>query len=214
MLKPHAPSSPYRNPVCHFYFQARDPNGEDTFFFTIGYAALYAGHHFITQLLEGLEDCETHWLDNDQLLITHTPTLSTLLVRGELEDAIEYTPTKEEASWTIPHPDTTLLRRATLFWSHSPTSTTDDKSTSSTENAPSAGKTSKPTSAPKRHKTTKAPPSSDQITVAQIAESLNIPPNKARNILRKANIQKPEQGWTFNTNDPMIDQIRKLLSAG
>lgn len=208
MLKPHAPSSPYRNPVCHFYFQARDPDGNNTFFFTIGYAALYAGHHFITRLLTELEDCETHWLDNDQLLITHTPTLSTLTIKGELEDAIEYTPTKEEASWTIPHPDTISLRRAIMFWSHSPTSTTDDKPTSSVESKP------KPTSVPKRHKTTKAPPSSDQITVAQIAESLNIQPNKARNILRKANIQKPEQGWTFNTNDPMIDQIRKLLSAG
>ena len=92
MLKPHAPSPPYRNPVCHFYFQARDPNGEHTFFFTIGYAALYAGHHFITRLLNEIEDCETHWLDNDQLLITHTPTLSTLLIKGELEDAIEYQP--------------------------------------------------------------------------------------------------------------------------
>lgn len=208
MLKPHAPSSPYRNPVCHFYFQARDADQQPTFFFTIGYSALYAGHHFITRLLNEVEDCETHWLDNDQLLITHTPSLSTLTIRGELEDAIEYTPTKEEASWTIPHPDTQSLRRATTFWSHSPTSATDDKPTSSVESKP------KTTSVPKRHKTTKAPPSSDQITVAQIAESLNIPPNKARNILRKANIQKPEQGWTFNTNDPQVDIIRKLLSAG
>jgi hypothetical protein len=214
MLKPHAPSSPTRPPVCHFYFQARNPDGEHTFFFTIGYAALYAGHHFITQLLESLEDCETHWLDNDQLLITHTPTLSTLLVKGELEDAIEYQPTKEESQWTIPHSDTQSLRRAIMFWSHSPTSTTDDKPTSSTENAPSAGKTSKPTSAPKRHKTTKAPAQSDQITVAQIAEQLNIAPNKARNILRKANISKPTQGWTFNTNDPQVNVIRKLLQAG
>jgi hypothetical protein len=204
MLKPHAPSSPTRPPVCHFYFQARNPDGEHTFFFTIGYAALYAGHHFITQLLESLEDCETHWLDNDQLLITHTPTLSTLLVKGELEDAIEYQPTKEESQWTIPHSDTQSLRRAIMFWSHSPTSTTDDKPTSSVE---------KP-QAPKRHKTTKAPAQSDQITVAQIAEQLNIAPNKARNILRKANISKPTQGWTFNTNDPQVNVIRKLLQAG
>lgn len=209
MLKPHAPSSPYRNPVCHFYFQARDPNGEHTFFFTIGYAALYAGHHFITSLLNEIEDCETHWLDNDQLLITHTPTLSTLLIKGELEDAIEYQPTKEEAAWTIPHPDSLSLRRATMFYL-TPTSTTVDRSTSSTESE----EPSKPTSAPKRHKTTKAPPTSDQITVAQIAEQLNIAPNKARNILRKASISKPEQGWTFNTNDPQVDRIRKLLSAG
>lgn len=214
MLKPHAPSSPYRNPVCHFYFQARNPDGEHTFFFTIGYAALYAGHHFITQLLERLEDCETHWLDNDQLLITHTPSLSTLLIKGELEDAIEYQPTKEEASWTIPHPDTQSLRRATTFWSHSLTSTTDDKPTSSTESEKPSMQRSKPTSVPKRHKTTKAPAQSDQITVAQIAESLNIQPNKARNILRKANISKPTQGWTFNTNDPQVANIRKLLQAG
>ena len=214
MLKPHAPSSPQRNPVCHFYFQARNPDGDPTFFFTIGYAALYAGHHFITQLLESLEDCESHWLSNTELLITHTPTLSTLLCRGELEDAIEYQPTKEESQWTIPLPDQQALRRAIMFWSHSPTSTTDDKPTSSTENAPSAGKTSKPTSAPKRHKTTKAPAQSDQITVAQIAESLNIQPNKARNILRKADISKPTQGWTFNTNDPQVNVIRKLLQAG
>ncbi|UOF81720.1 ecf RNA polymerase sigma factor-anti-sigma complex [Caudoviricetes sp.] len=208
MLKPHAPSSPYLNPVCHFYFQARDPEGNSTFFFTIGYAALYAGHRFITQLLEDLEDCETHWLDNDQLLITHTPTLSTLTIKGELEDAIEYNPSKEEAAWTIPHPDTQSLRRATMFYL---TPTTVDRSTSSTENE----EPSKPKpQAPKRHKTTKPPSSSDQITVAQIAEELNIAPNKARNILRKAEIQKPEQGWTFNTNDPIIETIRKLLSAG
>lgn len=206
MLKPHAPSSPYRNPVCHFYFQARNPDGEHTFFFTIGYAALYAGHHFITQLLETIEDCETHWLDNDQLLITHTPTLSTLLIKGELEDAIEYQPTKEEASWTIPHPDTNSLRRAIMFWSHSPTSTIEEKPTSSVEKP-------KP-QAPKRHKTTKAPAQSDQITVAQIAEQLNIAPNKARNTLRKANISKPTNGWTFNTNDPMVQTITKLLQAG
>lgn len=214
MLKPHAPSSPYRNPVCHFYFQARDPEGNHTLFFTIGYAAQYAAHHFITQLLDQVEDCETHWLDNDQLLITHTPTLATLLVKGELEPAIEYTPTKEEASWTIPQLDTNILRRATLFWSHSPTSTTDDKLTSSTESEKPSMQRSKPKSAPKRHKTTKAPPTSDQITVAQIAESLNIQPNKARNILRKANTQKPTNGWTFNTSDPIVQTITKLLQAG
>lgn len=214
MLKPHAPSSPYRNPVCHFYLQARDSDQQPTFFFTIGYAALYAGHRFITELLNNIEDCETHWLDNDQLLVTHTPTLSTLLIKGELEDAIEYQPTKEEAAWTIPHPDSLSLRRATMFYL-TPTSTTVDRSTSSTESEEPAGSRSKPKSQPpKRHKTTKAPAQSDQITVAQIAEQLNIQPNKARNILRKANLTKPEGGWTFNTNDPMIDQIRKLLSAG
>ena len=57
---------------------------------------------------------------------------------------------------------------------------------------------------PKRH----------QITVAQIAEQLNIAPNKARNTLRKASISKPTQGWTFNTNDPQVTLITKLLQAG
>lgn len=199
MLKPAYPSSPYRNPIAHFYLQARDADGEHVFFYTKAYAARYAAHHFITTILNELEDCETHWLDNDQLLITHTPTLSTLLIRGELEDAIEYTPTREEAAWTLPRSD---YFRAITFYHQKQ------------EQVVVPVAPPKERQAPKRHKTTKAPQSSNQVTVAQIAEQLNIQPNKARNILRKANIKKPEQGWTFNTNDPMIQTIRKLLSAG
>jgi hypothetical protein len=195
-------SSPHRPPRYHLFFKTNDR------LFTAAFRTVYAAHTAVTEVLTG---CAEHgilpvWADSRTIILTH-PDATLTIREHNLEEIIEYTPKKDEAEWLIPYPLSLKIRQLRTFWSLSPTSVSEELPTTT----PKVKKEPAPT---RRHKTTKAPPTSDQITVAQIAEQANIPPNKARNILRKANIQKPEQGWTFNISDPMVETIRTLLRKG
>jgi hypothetical protein len=204
-MEPHYPSSPVRPPKAHFYFTGLKPDGSEHFFFTHAYGAMYAAHHWLNHILDNAEG-KASWLNNNVIRIKH-PNGYSLIIKGELEEAAEYTPTKEEKLWTPPFPDSRQLNRATMY--HIPKEELSPKPTSPTEE-PKEKPTPKP---PRRHKSTKPAPEG-HITVAQIAESLDIQPNKARNILRKSGIAKPAGGWTFKINDPQVQKITELLKKG
>jgi len=212
MLKPHSPSSPTRPPVEHFYFSIRDADGEELRFFTHGFGALYAAHYWITAILE--HPSTQNWKTPNYLVLT-APNGHELHIKGsDLEGAIEYTPTKEESQWTPPEPDATHLRRLENFetTSHRTMSSQPEEPTASEPKTKSTPKPSQPRQAP-RHRSQKASPEGT-ITVAQICAELNIQPNKGRQLLRKAQIQKPKAGWTFKTDDPLLTTIREVLAKG
>jgi hypothetical protein len=198
-LEPHSPSSPTRPPVEHFYFTIFDQDSEQHRFFTHGFGALYAAAHWLQRLMS--TPATQRWIDNNHLEFDHNGWR--LIVKGShLEDCSEYQPNKEERSWTPPHPDNVALDHLTRFWIQASTHKDDAPTPKPTKSAP-----------PQRHKTTKPAPDG-QITVAQLAANAQIQPNKARNILRKAKITKPKQGWTFPINDPQVKVIRDLLAKG
>lgn len=202
MLKPAHPSCPFRNPIEHLYFIGY-ADGEQIFFFTHSFAAEYAAHHWLTEILD--TPATQKWINNNEIHLTHKD--HKLVIKGSfLEDMIEYTPTKEEKAWTPNSPDNKSLRRAKKFWKQVPSYTP------TTSSPPVERKTSKPKVAP-RHRTQKAAPDG-MITVAQIAAELSIQPNKARQILRKNKIKKPDNGWTYKKDDPQLAMIRDLLSKG
>lgn len=197
MLKPPYPSSPNRLPIDHLYFRL---TGRTDSLNTIGFSALYAERYFLNTILELHPNHK--WLDSNTIEITNLDL--TLTIKGaKLEDALEYTPTQEEAKWHPEEPDLTTLRRIANFHL---TSRVD-------EEAPTTKAPAPPPTQSYRHKTQKPSRTDGNITVASIAASLNIQPNKARNILRKANIQKPPQGWEFSPDDPQIAIITKLLQS-
>ena len=211
-LEPHYPSSPTRPPKAHFYFTGLKPDGTEHFFFTHAYGAMYAAAHWLNHILDNCEG-KASWISEECIRIKHDNGYS-IIIKGELEQAAEYTFTKEEKLWTPPFLDSRQLNRATMY--HIPQEELYPKPTSPTEEPdekPNEPKPTRDTKAPKRHKTQKAAPEGS-ITVAQIAESLDLAPNKARNILRKANIAKPAGGWTFKTDDPMVKKITDLLKKG
>jgi hypothetical protein len=192
----------------HLYFTTRDPEGETVDFRTHGFGALYAVHAWLEEIMDPHPDIKANWLNDTTVCLEHKSGY-TLTIKGtDPQAAIEYEPTKEEAQWTIPYPDSTTVERLTTFWtrikpsSHMPTSGSDDKQPKE-----------KAAPAPKRHKTTKPAPEG-QVTVAMICEELGLAPNKGRNLLRKAKIEKPKHGWTFDQDDPALVTIRKVLEAG
>lgn len=212
-LEPHYPSSPTRPPKAHFYFTGLKPDGTEHFFFTHAYGAMYAAAHWLQRIMDEAEG-KLSWLSTECIRIYHEDTGYSIIIKGELEEAAEYEFTKEEKAWTPPFPDSKQLSRAILY--HIPKAELSPQPTSPTEEPDEKPKEPTParsTSAPKRHKTTKPAPDGT-VTVAQIAEQLNIQPNKARNILRKASVAKPAGGWTFKTDDPMVKKITELLKKG
>lgn len=209
MLEPHNPSSPTRPPVEHLYFTVHDDEGETVLFLTHGFGAFYAVKRWLEEIMDPHPDIKESWINDNTILLRHKPTNHTLTIKGSyLEEATNYQYTKEEAKWTIPYPDTQTVERLTTFYNLKMRPSSHMKPSEDTN-------TSKPSSTkpPQRHKSTK-PPKEGYITVAELASKHQIQPNKARNILRKANIQKPEDGWTFKKDDPMVQKIEDLLKAG
>lgn len=207
-LEPHYPSSPTRPPVEHLYFTVFDPDGNQTRFFTHGFGAMYAAAHWLQRLTS--TPAAQRWIDNNHLELTRDNWR--LIIRGShLEDGIEYKMNKEETAWTPPYPDSAALEHLVDFHIRAQTSSTsitsepEESSQSSTPKPKPSPKTSK------RHKTTKPAPSG-HITVAQIAEEFDLAPNKARNILRKAGIKKPKEGWTYKKTDKQVTTIRELFA--
>lgn len=210
-------SSPTRPPRYHPFFTVRDADGNEERFFTHAFRTAYAAHHYITTIITACTErgCTQNWKDDTRVTITDPETQrSLILYEDRIEDLIEYTPTREEQAWTPPYPDSAQLDRVSRFWdwqtrlsSPMPTSEPEEQPTSTPE-------PKKRQPAPNRHKTTKQPADPNQVTVAQLASEAGIPANKARQILRKAGMKKPEGGWTYAKNDPQIQKIRDLFAKG
>lgn len=199
MLDPHYPSSPTRPPVEHLSFRIKDPEATTIRFFTHAFGAFYAAQYWLDTILDNYP--QHKWQDSNTIHIEHNDHL--LIIKGShLEDVLEYKPTKEEKAWEPPEPDINYLNSLMSLGkipkipeASIPQKTPPNK---------------KPSIQTSRHKTQKQP-DKGYITVAQIAAELNIAPNKARNLLRKAKIQKPKAGWTFKTKDPAVKEIREIL---
>lgn len=212
MLKPHSPSSPTRPPVEHFYFTVRTDEGEEVWFFTHGFGAEYAAHYWISAILE--HPAAQNWKDDNTLVLTDDNGYTLTIKGSHLEDMIEYQPNKEEKQWTPPYPDSAQLERLTRF------ETISSRTTPSQPEEPNASEPkTKSTPKPKpikqapRHRSQKPSPDGT-ITVAALCAEYNLQPNKGRNLLRKAKIEKPQGGWTFKLDDPILPTIREVLAKG
>ena len=209
VLANHAPSSPSRPPMEHLYFTTRDADGETVDFRTHGFGALYAVHAWLEEIMDPHPDIKENWINDTTVRLEHKSGYTLTIKGSDPQSAIEYEPTKEEAQWTIPYPDSTTVEKLTTFWQ-----TIKPSSHMTTSSSEESSKPEKPKpAAPKRHKKQKPAPDG-QITVAMICEELGLAPNKGRNLLRKAKIEKPAGGWTFKKDDPILKTIRKVLEAG
>jgi len=193
----------------HLYFTTKNADGETIDFRTHGFGAMYAVSAWFEEIMDPHPDIVENWKTDNHVDLVHKSGY-TLTIKGtDLTAAIEYTPTKEEKTWTIPYPDKVTVEKLTTFWqriqpsSHTPTSDSEEPST----------KPKKVMRTSKRHKTQKPAPDG-MVTVAMICEELDLAPNKGRNLLRKAKIEKPKHGWTFKEDDPILDTVRKVLGAG
>lgn len=201
-------SSPTRTPRYHPFFTVLDADGQQERFFTHAFRTAYAAHYWINSILTACTDrgCTVNWQSPVKVVFTDPETQRKLIVKEDrIEDLIEYKPHREESEWTPPYPDSAQLNRVSQFWQETSSPTPEPKSTSETP---------KRQPAQNRHKTTKAPSDPNQVTVAQLAQEANIPANKARQILRKAGMQKPPTGWTYAKNDPTVKTICDLLGKG
>jgi hypothetical protein len=205
MLKPAHPSSPSRPPIEHLYFTFFNPENDQVNFFSQAFAAAYAAHRWLDHILSETP-ARQRWIDPNHLELEHDDYR--LIIKGtHLEDMIEYQPTKEEKQWTPPYPDNVFLDHARTFWI--PMSSTSMH----TEDPEPEPKPKKVYKTQNRHRSTKPPSDPNSITVAQLAQEADIPSNKARQILRKAEFTKPPNGWTYKIDDPLVAKIRKLFSG-
>lgn len=210
MLKPHSPSSPTRPPIEHFYFTIKNADGDEVRFFTHAFAAEYAAHYWITAIME--HPATQNWKDDNTVVLT-ADNGWTLTVKGShLEDMIEYKPTKEEAQWSPPIPDSSKLQSLETFEVPRSRASQPTEPEETEQKTKSTKKPSKPKPAP-RHKSQKPSPEGT-LTVAALCAEYQIQPNKGRQLLRKAKIKKPEGGWTFKTDDPILTTIREILAKG
>ena len=185
-MKEPYPSCPTRPPITCLYFTGYT-DGEEEYFEAYTYAELYSARRWLDIIFEEYPD--QNWQDENTLVLTldnHTLKIKSY----NLEDVIEYEPTKEEKNW-----QPGILNRIIYFWK---------KPEKKAPPVQTAEKTPRP---PRNIK----PPAKGMITVAQIAEEYGLSANKARNILRKAKMSKPKEGWTFKKGDKTLDKIHKLF---
>jgi hypothetical protein len=185
----------------HLFFRVHDADGEEVRLVTHAFAALYAVTYWLTQVTMD-DDTKQTWHDDNTLLLRRENF--TLTIKGtDLQEAMEYEMTKEEREWTPPRNELSTIRQLRRFWR---------RDVPKEIPVPDEQPKEKPKQ-PKRHRSVK--PSADgSITVAMICDEMGLAPNKGRNILRKANIEKPGSGWTFEANDPMLKKVRAALEAG
>lgn len=171
-------------------------------FTTRGFAKLHGAHAWLEEILEPAIDIRENYLTPNTILLRHKSNYTLTIKGSKLAKAMNYTPTKAEKEWQIPYKDRIIIERLATFWKPKYRS------------APKQIEPPEPKQQPKpnnqRHRTTKAA-KDGYITIAEIARANNISAGKARNILRKNNIKKPAQGWTYKTDDPELTKITKLL---
>lgn len=212
MLAPHQSSSPQRPPVIDIWAIIKTPHNEELHFSIVAYAQLYAANRWLTDVLNGHS---YRWIDNTAIHVTHPDTNNTLILKSNrLEDALEFLPTPEQSHFRFEYPDSQLIRRLNRFYDlpHYSTTPTPTTPTADTPPLPPTPRPIKTNHDP--HKSRKPATTPTAITVAQIADSLGISGNKARNILRSSNEPKPPQGRWEYTSPTDIERITKLLSSG
>jgi hypothetical protein len=199
MLATYHPSSPQRLPVADIWYYIITPDGEEHTFGIINYAAFYACQRFV---LDTLADHDYKWINATTIEVV-TPTATLRIKSSKLEEIFEYEPTPEQSRFRFEYPDTKLIHRLNNFdqltppvFTHVPAETKPERP-AKTNHDP--------------HKSRKAPTTPNATTVAQIADSLNISSNKARNILRSSNEPKPPSGRWEYTDAADIERITALL---
>lgn len=202
MLATYHVSCPQRQPVADIWYYIITPEGTEHVFGIVNYAAFYACQRFV---LDTLANHPYKWVNTTTIEVV-APTATLRIKSQRLEDIMEYTPTRDEANFRFVYPDNKLIHRLNNFEKLIP---------------PPFEPTPVPTTAPVRvaktnhdpHKSRKPPSTADAITVAQIADSLNISSNKARNILRHSNEPKPPSGRWEYTDPADIERITNLLRS-
>lgn len=191
----HSFSSPNKPPIACLYFRVHDQDSEEILFIAQPFGSIESAAYWLDELTLLDEEITTKRnAKKETVLIRHSNghSLTILGVTDAIYSFSMFTNTYQ------PGPkDQSHLNRLKSFYKKP-------------EPKPEPKKTeAKPAPQPKRHKSTKAV--NGMITVAQMAESLNIQPNKARQILRKANIQKPPHGWSYKEGSKEAKNILKIL---
>lgn len=180
-------------PVTCVYFKIYDTSDHAKRVNAIPFNSHDQASHWVNTVLEQHDHT---WETSEQIRINGT-SQHMLISAHDLEDIVEHTPT---TGVVINEPDISRLQRLVYF------ERTDTP-------APEAPAAPKPTPAPARRPKRKAT-SDNTITVAQMADTLNISAGKARNLLRKAKYRKPDNGWTFPIDSAQAKAVMSILSKG
>ena len=187
------PASPSRPPRYGFY--CHNANGAFTY---QNFAALYAAKRFIETLTEGTPykwlNCETILSENGVRISTTTGPNSKPGDQAyfEMEEVLEHEYTQQEADWQVPEP---YASRWPSFPNQGAPREHDD--------------TPRRTREPKPERPARPQRSPDNITIAAIAEQMDIDPSKARGALRKSGTEKPAAGWEWPPE--AVDNIKATI---
>jgi len=169
------------------------------------FSALFAAKHFIDLMLQG---DDYHRTDDFTILSARGVTIRIENPKGRkgpslFDQVLEYEFTKDELDFEFPD---TLLQQYRPF-----PSSPFVRERPQAEETPNLSNDQQP--APKvAQRAPKAPQPAKPaglVSVADIAQSLNIDPKHARQALRKAKIEKPEFGWAFPQSE--VEAITKAI---
>lgn len=190
-LKEPFPSSPSSPPKYGLYFRR---GGKIKAY--IPFLSMYAAKKF---LMAALQEFSYKWVDGTSDGMGEAIRDETgLIIEGAgLESILDYKYSKSEEEWELPPP---YAHQALHIRSHRP---------------PPAEHLVVPEEPKKPRKERKPreprPDRSGLISIADIAQELDMKPGEARAILRKSKIEKPSVGWAWSTED--ADKIRTVLQA-
>ncbi len=181
MLKNHMPSSPMRPPVAVLHFTGLVR-------LISNWGALYAARR---QLLDAIDGHSYKQVDPNTIVTDDEVTIKS----EQMNDLLEYEPTKEEAAWQLPDRDAAQLRRLR----DAPRPPADAPQLTKSPVAHSDD-------ALRAHRASPA----GFVSLATICADLQLDPREARAILRKT-MPKGEHGWNFSADQ--VDEVKKRLSA-
>lgn len=191
-MKTPVVSCPTSPPKAHVFFITDKVSMQ-----SYSYAELFVAKYWI----DALTSHDYKWIDDNTIeMIGNNRTFR--IRSHQLEDILEYRPTKAERAYRPEWCFQSMINKL-KEWDN-PHYHETPKKTQPTAEAP------KPTIS---RNTQKRRTDNKHISVAQMADDLNISAGKARTALRKAKEPKPTQGWTYETDTDEANRIFDIIKA-
>ncbi len=193
-MKTPTVSSPTRPPKAHLFFITEDVAMESH-----AYAELFVAKYWVNALIK---NHEYKWITDD--IIEIQGKRRTFRIKGpNLEDVMEYTFSKAEKDYRPEWCFQAQINKL-MEWDR-------DINTTYVPAEPSTQPEPKPEPTRPRRAQKRKASDNGNITVAQMADELDISAGKARTALRKAKEPKPDQGWNYETDSAEANRIFDII---
>lgn len=190
-LQEWTPSNPTR-PSTHVLYISHEER-----LVVLAYCAAFAAKKAFETALDG---DEYKWIDHRTIQTSRGVKIKS----NELEEIVEYDFSRTEEEWDYPPTDRSSILRVVRPQTKEERESRNSRLGVSNDNAS--------VERPAKREKTPRPSREGLISVQSIAQELGIEAGEARQILRKAKIEKPEAGWAGD--EKWANEIRTVIKKG